>query len=118
MLPASRPLPFDTLTVSKHLASGLEIVTGWSFKETTNAAGASFNIRDGQDASGRLVAPITLLTNESIRDLTGDGGLAFQSGIYIEVVSGSISGTIWSCPGEQYDGLAFMRGQRPVWAGE
>ena len=118
MLPASRPIPFDTLTADKKLAGGLLIVTGWAFKEMTNSAGAAFNIIDGQDASGRLVAPITLVTNESIRDLTGDGGLAFESGIFIHVVSGSISGTVWAVAGEQYGGLAFMRGERTVALGE
>lgn len=118
MLPASRILIFDTLTTDKAVGTGLWIVTGWAFKETTNSAGASFNIVDGQDNTGGIVAPITLNTNESIRDLTGPGGLAFRSGVFIHVVSGSVRGSVWGVPGDLVDGIAFMRGERPVWAGE
>lgn len=115
MLPAARPIPITTTTASKQVATGLWVIVGWSFEETTNVAGASFALYDGQDATGTLVAPITLLTNESVRDLVGAEGLACSRGIYLSMVSGSIQGSVWAVPGELQEGLMFARGIKPVW---
>lgn len=69
---------------------------GWAFHETAGAA-ARLNIRDGSDTNGGLLVPISLSANESTRDFPTKG-ISFGAGIYVEIVSGAVEGTVYLDP--------------------
>lgn len=68
---------------------------GWSLKETTGAATAAFELYDGNDVTGQSLAPVTLQANESIRDWFGATGIICERGLFINVTSGSVRGTLF-----------------------
>lgn len=68
---------------------------GWAFEESTGAAPAQFVVVDGASAGGTTIAAITLLANESTRDIWGKPGIRVRSGVYLSMISGSIRGTIF-----------------------
>lgn len=77
--------------------TGVNFLLGLAVRETTGAVPAKFNIRDGMDVSGPIVLPINLAANESRSDyLPFAGGIRFERGIYIEVVSGTVEGTLFT----------------------
>lgn len=117
MLPASRPIPVPASATSRVLATGLWIVTGWSFKETTGGAAATLELYDGRDLNSTQIAEINLSAGESTRDLTAGNGIACQTGIYVARLTGTFKGSVWAVPAENHDGLVFARGLREVWAG-
>lgn len=87
--------PLSSLTSGSQPVAGDTLVTGWALYETTGADLASCNIIDGNDANGTIVARVNLLAGQSVRDMTGILGLLFTVGVYVQVLSGSIAGTIW-----------------------
>lgn len=89
-------LPFATTAVDVTPYRGAAILHGWAVKETTNAAPASFNLCDG--TGGPVIVPITLATNESTRDWLDGAGIIVRTGLYVDVLSGSVSGTLWFRP--------------------
>lgn len=96
----SRPIAVPTTTQDVQLTNRDSIVTGWSFRETTGAAGAILRIVDGKDANGQLVAAISLSSGTAQVVSLAPGGLAVSVGIYIDLVSGSIEGAVWYRLGE------------------
>lgn len=70
-------------------------VHGVAVKESTGAATASFQLHDGNDTTGPNVLPYNLAANESARDWFGDGGIFFEGGLFLNVLSGSCSGTVF-----------------------
>lgn len=76
--------------------SDVHAILGWSFAETTNAAGATIRIHDGNQVSGEVFARINLGANESVRDWYIPKGIrCFTGRIFLEVVSGSVEGVIY-----------------------
>lgn len=69
-------------------------VTAVALRETTGAAVATARLRDGGDASGQMGIPYTLAANESVRDGFPGGGFPFRGGVYLEVVAGTVEGSI------------------------
>lgn len=63
--------------------------------ETTGSAAAAVEVIDGNDGNGLLVSHITLQPGQSMRDTTGFMGLYFRTGVYVNVLSGSVKGSIW-----------------------
>lgn len=70
-------------------------VTGWSFKETTNAATAEIWLIDGSSSAGEPFVFVTLQPNQSIRDLAPGNGIRVRSNVFAFVVSGSVDGSVW-----------------------
>lgn len=99
MIP-SQSQAFPATTVGIILISGRGVLTGWALKETTGAAAATLNIWDGTDNRGLLLAPVNLAANESNREWFSDWGIAFSRGIFVEVLTGSVSGAVWVIPQE------------------
>jgi hypothetical protein len=112
-LPAARPIPISARTTDLQIAGGLTLLLGWSFRETTAAAGATFRLVDGTETGGAIVASITLTSNESTRDLIPAPGLACMSGLFLDVIAGEIEGSIWALEATQIGGLAFADGPIP-----
>jgi hypothetical protein len=73
-------------------------LAGFSFREVTGAA-AVIRLRDGADrdlaANGDLLVTVSLIGNESDRDWFMPGGISFGYGVYVEIVSGTVEGTIY-----------------------
>jgi len=68
---------------------------GWSIAETTGAATASLNLRDGGDANSPKIALVNLLAAESTRDWFSGPGLWCQTGVFVDWISGSIDLTLY-----------------------
>lgn len=89
------PVPVDNPFSSKQLYGRECYVHGVGVKETTGAAQAVFNLRDGSSAAGALVMPYVLAPNQSTREWLGTDGVSFQGGCFLEVVSGSVTGSVF-----------------------
>lgn len=92
----ARPLQVPTTTASRLLAQGRWIVYGWSFRETTGAAAAIWELYDGYDDTGELVASTGLAQATSDSQALMDVGVLMERGVYLNVVSGSITGSVWA----------------------
>lgn len=66
---------------------------GFTLRETTGTDGAVVEIYDGSSTSGELIEVITLSPNESDR-VWMPSGIKVESGLYIEIVSGSVRGCV------------------------
>jgi hypothetical protein len=95
VLPPAQPTTILTTTTSRQIVSGACVIVGWSFVEPTNAAPAAFELWDGTSAAGDIITTITLVTNESTRDLVGVQGLLVENGVYLSVLSGTVRGSLW-----------------------
>lgn len=92
----ARPVAVPVLTATgAPVFSGDCILTGWSFVETTGTGTAVVEIYDGNSAVGTLVACINLQASESTRDLMSKWGLEMRVGTFVNVVSGTVKGSLW-----------------------
>lgn len=63
-------------------------------RETTGTTAAVFRLRAGTVA-GVILATVTLAANESVREqIGGIGGLTATGGVYYELVSGTVAGSV------------------------
>lgn len=88
--------------MSQSLASAGVRIFNLSVKETTNAAGASFEILDGGQPTANVILEYTLVANESVRDFFGEKGIRVENGVYLNVISGSIKGNVNSATEVDY----------------
>lgn len=70
-------------------------VHGVSVTETTGTTPAAIRLRDGNDLTGAAVLRYNLAANESTRDWFGDGGISFEGGLFLDVISGACEGTVF-----------------------
>lgn len=90
-----KPLSIGTVTDTVPILKTSGILAGFSFAESTGSASASFKLYDGLDRSGQLIAVINLNDSESVRDWFGVFGVYFQTGLTIDVISGSVEGAVY-----------------------
>lgn len=88
-------LPFVALTTSAKLATGPCILIGWSVIDGSLGAG-SFNVYDGLDTAGPLVAADSWAAAGSGEGPAGTEGLMCLRGIFIARNLGTLSGSIWA----------------------
>lgn len=69
-------------------------ITYWGFADTTASTGSVFNLYDGSNANGRLIFPGTTLANQSFSDWAGLHAIPFYSGLYFQLVSGTVKGAV------------------------
>lgn len=69
---------------------------GWCVAESTGAAGARIRLRDGRGVEGSVVAPISVVANGTAALWLGEDGVAAESGLYVEVLAGSVEVTIYA----------------------
>lgn len=115
MIPPAKPIPTASPAVSGLMLGGASLIFGWSFRETTNTNTATVELYDGTGTGGALITSITLAINESTRDLMGGNGLEALGGIYLNVVAGSVKGSVWAVPADPSRLYDVMRGGAPVW---
>lgn len=82
-------------TGSQKVLGGPGLLMGWSFLESTGAAGATVEVWDGGDTTGQLVTAISLVAGESTRDWLAGDGILLQVGLFVNVISGSVRGALW-----------------------
>lgn len=77
------------------VTGGPTTLCGWSLRNTSAAAVAQIDLYDGADATGQLVATITLAANESTRDYLPQPGVTCRRGVYVNIVAGAVAGAVW-----------------------
>ena len=92
-------LPFGELTAVQlagtlPLVGGSGCVTWHSTYETTGTAAASYALYDQGTSSGQQLAYVTLSAGQSTRDYVALHALPFLGGLWLDVVSGSVGGSI------------------------
>ena len=91
---AARPVQFGATAAGERLVSGPAILLGYSIRESTGAAAAAVRLRNGADATGAIVATIGLAASGSDTQMPTDPGLICDVGVWLEVVSGSVEGSV------------------------
>lgn len=89
---------FAATTQSLPVVTRQGLLFGWSFEESTGGAVAQLELIDGSSDNGNRIVPITLLANQSTRDIWGYPGIWCDSGVFCSVLAGSVSGTIFYKP--------------------
>lgn len=69
---------------------------GFGFTEITGAVNAAVQLLDGGNSGGALITDVALVPAESTRDWYGRPGILVQSGLFLNVLSGSIRGSVWA----------------------
>lgn len=88
-------VPFLPAAGSQSLVSLQTLVGGWSFKEVTGSAPAEIQIFDGNNNQTVPYAFITLNAGQSMRDFCPTPGLFFRQGLFVQLVSGVVTGSVW-----------------------
>lgn len=98
-----RKVGFEATTVDIDLIQRVDRVLFWAFRETTGSAGATFRLRDGSDTGGEIIAPFALLKGGSTRDWMGPQGIPCRAGVYLEMLSGSVEGSVTVAVRREHD---------------
>lgn len=75
------------------LAGGAGFYAGFSLRETAGAA-AVVRLWDNTSAAGKLIATIALPASSS-KDFSVPAGVAFATGLFAEIVSGTVEGSVY-----------------------
>lgn len=87
-------IPGDAIGGVPSKVSSVSGIFGWEINESTGSATAKFRLRDGTTAAGREIATINLAAGASSDIELGGPGSLTGSGIFLEVLSGSVEGSI------------------------
>lgn len=83
-------MQYVTFTADKIIRSSPVLVKGFSIGA---AAASVVKIYDGTSASGPLVFSLEIPQNET--SMFYSDGIAFNTGVYVDVVSGSVIGSVF-----------------------
>lgn len=109
---ASEIVDIPTTTASQPFITRSGVLYGWAFSETTGTNPASLSLVDGSTDNGQGIVPITLLANETTRDIFGYPGIWCNAGVFLHVKSGSVTGKIYYQALSEDEILAILdRGQ-------
>lgn len=95
--PAWRPVPINAPAAGLVLVGGDCLLGGWVIVESTGAAAASVNLRDGADAGGIMIAPIRLNAGQTSDGQVPYPGVLCKGGLFLDVVAGLVLGAVWVC---------------------
>jgi hypothetical protein len=73
-------------------------LAGYALRETSGGTPAIVRLLDGFDATGDLLLPISLTGAESVRDWFLPAGISFGTGLFVQVVSGTVEGVVFMAP--------------------
>jgi hypothetical protein len=90
-----RHLNTGTISASKQLTTLPGRLLGWALEETTGTASAKCRLHDGTDANGDVADRMQVGTGATAHISYFDVGVDIQSGLWVEVVSGSLSLTVY-----------------------
>jgi hypothetical protein len=71
------------------------MLSGWALRESTGGATATVRFRDGADSSSPELVTLNFAINESVRDFL-QLPIRVTRGVYMEVVSGIVAGTLFT----------------------
>jgi len=89
-----RPTVLNLPAASGQLINTGGCLTWHSTRETSGAAAAAYRIWDGSSASGTKLLDVSLVASGSARDFIGQHVLPFKTGLYFELVSGALEGSV------------------------
>lgn len=89
-----RKVSWEATAASADLIQRVDRILFWSFRETTTTAVARLRLRDGSDANGDTIVPISLSADQSTRDWLGPQGIPCKAGVYLEMITGTVEGSI------------------------
>lgn len=87
-------LTIPTLTGGLQVKTGGGVIVGQIMVETTGSAGAAYDLYDGNGTGGQAIGPWTLLASQSFDNTYTLYGLPFFNGLYMNVTSGSVRGSV------------------------
>lgn len=84
---------FAATSASRSVVNQPCVLHGFALAEAgVIPAAAKVRLRDGS-ATGTVLATVSLAASESVRDALP--GLRVSTGVYLEVASGTVEGTVW-----------------------
>lgn len=99
LLPPAQELPFAAVTGVglAVVVGGRGLLKGVALEETTGLAGGGVRayVRDGANAAAPLMLPYRLGPNETTRDWFDGQGMAFESGLVVDVQAGTVAGVLF-----------------------
>jgi hypothetical protein len=90
----TRPVVLNFPAASAVIAGFYGCVLWHSSVESTGSASAEYSLWDGSNTSGPLLMDITLTASQSTRDYIHKHHLPFRSGLYFDLVSGAVRGSM------------------------
>lgn len=93
----------NVAAVSGQVDNGGGHLVWYAMRETSGTAVASFRLWDGTSNGGRLLLPVNLNPNGSVREWPGAHTLAYETGLYLEVLAGTFEGTVQVIPKDEWD---------------
>lgn len=97
-VPGAQSVYFAASAAGKLLVSGRGLWVGCYLLNGDGAAGHAFNLRDGTDVNGQIIAPVRLGTNANQSISLALPGVMYEQGLFIDDVSGFVQGTVWIIP--------------------
>ena len=89
------PIHVGAVSGTQQIMAGGQSILGFSCRETTGAAAASFDLVDGGDANGQPVAQVNVNASGSVRDWFGPHGVWVSSFLTVHVLSGTVDLVVW-----------------------
>ena len=93
-----RHAQFDLNGASQQMFTTPAILFGFAVANASGSATAELDIYDATGTGGAPLFPITLAANESTREWFGERGLLMHSGIFLNVSSGEVKGSVFFVP--------------------
>lgn len=90
-----RSVPVPATSTSRNIIKTAGALIGWSLRETTGSAAASVDIYDGNTNEGTKVASMAMASGGDDHIYMGPFGIPVRTGLYLDVVSGSVAGAVW-----------------------
>ena len=110
------PLYIPAPAVSQQLDNAGGRIVWWAFRETAGAV-ASFRLWDSSNNAGQLLLPVNLPASGMTNGFPGLHSLPYDTGLYLEVLSGSVEGQVMVISGkhdEHYGIPVFILGDVTV----
>lgn len=84
--------------VTRQLVNGKGILRGWSLRDNNNVGGSALVIVDGDTSSGQNLGEVIHAQNTGETVWLSDGGVVFQSGLSVVVITSVMVGCFYVIP--------------------
>lgn len=91
------PIATQGISANKLLFSGRALLRGWSL-QNGNAGAQVFQLLDGTDASGLVVAVLNLAAGANSMGPAADTGILLSAGLFLVVPGGPLQGAVFLTP--------------------
>lgn len=115
-LPPAQVLSIAATSADAQLLTGLYVLRGWSFGESTGSAVATLDLHDGIDATTPLVASVAVAQSGATTFQIAGNGILLRTGLFLDMTAGSVKGSIWYNAITHVDDVDIVEGdQGPYW---